>query len=113
MEEKIVALIESMTSVTKKKYLKWEKIALSGYYMTTIDDNVIYIGQTDDNTITYVINNEKGESVINLQVHQNELYYDGLRQLLQAVQISNNSSQEIINKLIESMKKGADTQEND
>lgn len=113
MEEKIIALIESMTSVTQKKYLKWERIALSGYYMTTIDDNVIYIGQADDNTFTFVINNEKGESVINLQVHANELYYDGLRQLFQAVQITNNDSQEIINKLIESMKNEAGVQESD
>ena len=113
MEKKIIALIESMTSVTQKKYLKWDKIALSGYYMTTIDDNVIYIGQADDNTFTFVINNEKGESVINLQVHPNELYYDGLRQLFQAVQITNNASQEIINKLIESMKNESGVQESD
>lgn len=113
MEEKIIALIDSMTSVTQKTYLKWEKIALSGYYMTTIDDNVIYIGQADDNTFSFVINDEKGESIINLQVHPNELYYDGLRQLFQAVQISNNKSQEIINKLIESMKNGTGIQESD
>ena len=113
MEEKIKALIESMTEVTQKKYLKWEKMALSGYYMTTIEDNVIYIGQVEDNTINFVINDEKGESLINLQVHSNELYYEGLRQLFQAVQISDNELQEIVNKLLKSMKNESGSQESE
>lgn len=103
MNDKVKELVEAMTSMTKKKYLKWERIALAGHYTTNIGDNVIYVGQTDDSTINFDIKNDKGESVISLEIRPNEAYYEVLKQLIQAIQISDSNSQDIINKLLESI----------
>lgn len=103
MDDNVKKLIEALTSMTQKKYLKWERIALAGHYMTTIGDNVIYVGQADDSTINFVINNDKGESVISLEIRPNEVFYEVLKQLIQAIQISDSNSKEIINKILESI----------
>ena len=103
MDDKVKELVEAMTSMTQKKYLKWERIALAGHYMTTIGDNVIYVGQADDSTINFVINNDKGERVISFEIRPNEDFYEVLKQLIQAIQISDSNSQDIINKLLESI----------